>query len=77
MPFSARPVERFARATAKCGPEAALYGKCIVADYNHVHKDKCLTQFLRLKDCYLVRWLRWHLSEVSDEIDMAQSALRK
>jgi len=24
-----------------------------VADYNHVHKDKCLTEFLKLKDCYV------------------------
>ena len=31
-----------------------MYGKCIVADYNAVHKDKCLTEFMRLKDCYLV-----------------------
>ena len=36
-------------------PQAAVYGKCIVADYNSVHKDKCLAEFLRLKDCYLVR----------------------
>ncbi|OBR03712.1 hypothetical protein CH63R_12839 [Colletotrichum higginsianum IMI 349063] len=26
---------------------------CIVADYNAVHKDKCVKEFLRLKDCYL------------------------
>lgn len=25
-----------------------------MADYNAVHKDKCLTEFMRLKDCYLV-----------------------
>ena len=31
-----------------------MYGKCIVADYNHVHKDKCLTEFMRLKECYMV-----------------------
>ena len=31
-----------------------MYGKCIVADYNHVSKDVCLTEFLRLKDCYIV-----------------------
>ncbi len=31
-----------------------MYGKCIVADFNSVHKDKCLTEFLRLKDCYVV-----------------------
>ena len=35
--------------------QASVYGKCIVADYNSVHKDKCLTEFLRLKDCYMVR----------------------
>jgi NADH dehydrogenase [ubiquinone] 1 alpha subcomplex assembly factor 8 len=35
--------------------QASVYGKCIVADFNHVHKDKCLKEFLRLKDCFLVR----------------------
>ncbi|KAK2064607.1 hypothetical protein LY76DRAFT_587294 [Colletotrichum caudatum] len=34
--------------------QTSLYGKCIVADYNAVHKDKCSKEFLRLKDCYLV-----------------------
>jgi hypothetical protein len=34
--------------------QAAIYGKCVVADYNAVHKDKCLTEFMKLKDCYLV-----------------------
>ena len=35
--------------------EASVYGKCIVADYNSVYKDKCLTEFVALKNCYLVR----------------------
>ena len=34
--------------------QAAVYGKCIVADYNSVHKDKCANEFMKLKDCYLV-----------------------
>lgn len=25
-----------------------------MVDYNAVYKDKCLMEFLRLKDCYLV-----------------------
>jgi len=25
-----------------------------VADYNNVYKDKCKTEFMKLKDCYLV-----------------------
>lgn len=66
-----RPIERFAEAVAKCSAEVRLansskkwylfgiqssaYGKCIVADYNAVHKDKCLAEFLRLKNCYIVR----------------------
>ncbi len=37
--------------------QASVYGKCIVADYNNVHKDKCISEFLRLKECYLVRRL--------------------
>ncbi|KAH7346665.1 hypothetical protein BKA65DRAFT_456394 [Rhexocercosporidium sp. MPI-PUGE-AT-0058] len=53
MPPRARPIEKFAQAVGKCSAEASVYGKCIVADYNSVHKDKCLTEFLRLKDCYI------------------------
>lgn len=34
--------------------QASVYGKCVMVDYNAVHKDKCLTEFLRLKECYLV-----------------------
>ncbi|EKD14648.1 hypothetical protein MBM_07369 [Drepanopeziza brunnea f. sp. 'multigermtubi' MB_m1] len=53
MPSRTRPIEKFAQAAAKCSAEASVYGKCIVADYNAVHKDKCLTEFLRLKNCYI------------------------
>ncbi len=35
--------------------QAAVYGKCILADYDSVHKDKCKAEFMKLKDCYLVR----------------------
>ena len=35
--------------------QAATYGKCIVADYNAVEKDKCAKEFIKLKDCCLVR----------------------
>ncbi|KAK3387438.1 hypothetical protein B0H63DRAFT_157291 [Podospora didyma] len=48
-----RPIQRFAQAVGKCTPEATLYGKCVVADYNSIHKDKCAKEFLKLKDCYL------------------------
>ena len=34
-----------------------MYGKCILADYNAVHKDMCAKEFLRLKDCYLVSFV--------------------
>ena len=37
--------------------QAAAYGKCIVGDYTAVHKDMCAKEFMRLKDCYLVREL--------------------
>ncbi|KAI1411650.1 hypothetical protein F5Y13DRAFT_190951 [Hypoxylon sp. FL1857] len=33
--------------------QATVYGKCIVEDYNSVHKDKCVNEFLRLKNCFL------------------------
>ncbi|KAA8651744.1 uncharacterized protein ATNIH1004_000640 [Aspergillus tanneri] len=48
-----RPIEKFAKATAKCSVEAAAYGKCIVGDYNAVHKDMCVKEFMKLKDCFL------------------------
>jgi hypothetical protein len=40
-----------------CSPDrrqAAVYGQCIVADYNTVYKEKCAKEFMKLKDCYLV-----------------------
>ncbi|KAK0625989.1 hypothetical protein B0T14DRAFT_561941 [Immersiella caudata] len=49
-----RPIQRFAAAASKCSAEAAVYGKCIVEDYNSVHKDKCVKEFMKLKDCFLV-----------------------
>ena len=42
-----------------------MYGKCVVADYNSVHKDKCAKEFMKLKDCYLV-WTLTPLSRTSD-----------
>ncbi|KAK2694191.1 hypothetical protein QWA68_008037 [Fusarium oxysporum] len=48
-----RPIQKFAKAVSQCSVEATAYGKCIVADYNAVHKDKCAKEFMRLKDCYL------------------------
>ncbi|KAK0651196.1 hypothetical protein B0T16DRAFT_453698 [Cercophora newfieldiana] len=49
-----RPIKRFAAAASKCSAEATVYGKCIVVDYNSVHKDKCVKEFMKLKDCFLV-----------------------
>jgi hypothetical protein len=34
--------------------QSTAYGKCIVVDYNNVSKDKCLTEFLKLQQCYTV-----------------------
>ncbi|ROT43358.1 hypothetical protein SODALDRAFT_327551 [Sodiomyces alkalinus F11] len=48
-----RPIKKFAVAVSHCSGEASLYGKCIVTDYDGVHKDKCLREFIKLKDCYL------------------------
>lgn len=53
MPARTRPIQKFAAAVSQCSTEAAVYGQCIVADYNSVHKDKCKNEFMRLKDCYL------------------------
>jgi len=35
-------------------PQGSVYGACIMADYNNVYKDKCATEFMKLKECYLV-----------------------
>ncbi|CAI6333036.1 unnamed protein product [Periconia digitata] len=53
MPGRTRPIDKFATAVAKCSAETSAYGKCILVDYNNVSKDKCVTEFMRLKDCYL------------------------
>lgn len=29
----------------------SAYGRCVVADYNNIHKDKCLEEFLKLREC--------------------------
>ena len=34
--------------------QGAVYGKCIVANYQNAHKDMCAKEFMILKDCYLV-----------------------
>jgi hypothetical protein len=54
-PPRTRPIEKFAAAVAKCSKESAVYGKCIVADYNNVSKDKCAAEFIKLQQCYMVR----------------------
>nr|OQO30702.1 hypothetical protein B0A51_01826 [Rachicladosporium sp. CCFEE 5018] len=53
MPGRTRPIEKFAEATAKCTIEGAVYGKCIVANYQNVSKGMCAQEFMLLKDCYL------------------------
>lgn len=55
--------------------KASLYGKCIVTDYNSVHKDKCLREFMKLKDCYLVSLLHFVRYNIANN-DM-QAASRK
>lgn len=47
-----RPIEKFARVAGQCTQEASVYGKCILNDYNHITKDKCLTEFLKMKQCF-------------------------
>ncbi|UPX12798.1 uncharacterized protein EKO05_0003335 [Ascochyta rabiei] len=53
MPGRTRPIDKLASAVGKCSTESAVYGKCIFADYNNVHKDMCAKEFMKLKDCYL------------------------
>ncbi|KAF2449957.1 hypothetical protein P171DRAFT_481011 [Karstenula rhodostoma CBS 690.94] len=56
MPGRTQPIDKFATAVGKCSKESAVYGKCILADYNNVHKDKCAAEFMKLKDCYLAAY---------------------
>ncbi|KAF2403977.1 hypothetical protein EJ06DRAFT_489017 [Trichodelitschia bisporula] len=56
MPPRTRPIEKFAAAVGKCSLESSAYGKCIFADYQNVRKDKCLTEFLRFKECYMAAY---------------------
>jgi NADH dehydrogenase [ubiquinone] 1 alpha subcomplex assembly factor 8 len=56
MPTKTRPITKFAAAVAQCAKESAVYGKCIAQDYNNVGKDKCAKEFLRLQQCYTVRY---------------------
>ncbi|KAH0603792.1 uncharacterized protein H6S33_007451 [Morchella sextelata] len=48
-----RPIQKLATAVGKCTTEAAAYGKCVIEDYNDVHRDKCAKAFMALKDCVL------------------------
>lgn len=50
------------------GQQASVYGKCIAKDYNAVYKDKCLAEFLKLKDCYLVNSSIAHLVNLESDI---------
>ncbi|KAK4662537.1 hypothetical protein QC763_604315 [Podospora pseudopauciseta] len=53
MTRKTRPIQRFAQAVSKCTAEATVYGQCVVADYNSVHKNQCAREFMALKNCYL------------------------
>ncbi|RPB14987.1 hypothetical protein P167DRAFT_533571 [Morchella conica CCBAS932] len=49
-----RPIQKLAAAVAKCNTEAAAYGRCVIEDYNDVHRDKCAKAFMALKNCVVV-----------------------
>ena len=52
--------------------KASIYGKCIVADYNSVYKDKCAKEFMLLKDSYLVSEpSRTHILFLTTELQKA------
>ena len=48
--------------------QASVYGRCIAKDYNAVYKDKCLAEFLKLKDCYLVNSSEVHRVKLESDI---------
>ncbi|RPA85051.1 hypothetical protein BJ508DRAFT_235606 [Ascobolus immersus RN42] len=56
MPASTktRPIAKFATAVGQCSAQAAVYGKCIVADYNDIHKNKCGEEFAKFQECVKV-----------------------
>ena len=48
----ATPLRRLAIAsTTTCAKEASEYGKCVVATYTDVHKDKCKAEFEKFGAC--------------------------
>ncbi|KAI0300986.1 hypothetical protein B0F90DRAFT_1817284 [Multifurca ochricompacta] len=50
--LSLTPLRRLAIAsTTTCAKEASAYGKCIVATYADVHKDKCKAEFDKFGAC--------------------------
>jgi hypothetical protein len=55
MLHATKPQETFPRFDGLIISQSSVYGKCIFADYNNVHKNMCATEFLKLKECYLVR----------------------
>ncbi|PFH54944.1 hypothetical protein XA68_11520 [Ophiocordyceps unilateralis] len=46
-----RNVRSLAAAAAQCSAEASDYGRCAVADFTTLGKDKCLKEFLKLEQC--------------------------
>lgn len=47
-----KPLKRLAvHSTTTCAPQAAKYGKCIVASYKDVSKDMCKEEFFEFQKC--------------------------
>ncbi|KAI7884334.1 hypothetical protein K492DRAFT_174244 [Lichtheimia hyalospora FSU 10163] len=47
----AKGVALLAQGVASCSSQATMYGKCITARYQDVHKDMCVKEFEAFRSC--------------------------
>lgn len=51
MKQSTKGLASLAKGVGSCPSQAAMYGKCITANYKDVHKDMCQKEFQAFKQC--------------------------
>lgn len=56
----AKGVALLAQGVMSCSSQATVYGKCITARYQDVHKDMCVKEFEAFRSC-VQRAVSWNL----------------
>ncbi|BFZ62457.1 hypothetical protein YB2330_003551 [Saitoella coloradoensis] len=46
-----KPLQRLASSISACSAQSAVYGKCVVVQYENIHKNACEKEFLAFKEC--------------------------